>query len=236
MASQLSGSWRTSRRVDVTTRASCGKPERGHLVGGAHRATVALPSRRGFGRCRPPRRHLANVCSRLEPFANSGGRRHREAYISTQPASPGQEARFPGSYEHPRGARCAEVTSCQGPRPSVGLIHRIRTRAEFDHLGRAGRRVRNDVLWCSYLPDPAISPPRVAFAIGRAQGPAVVRNRLRRRLRPILSALSTAHSLPNGHLLVGINRSKIDQMFAMTTDDLTATVADLLHRATQPGR
>ena len=206
------------------------------MVGAAHRAPVALASRRGFGLCRPPCRHLANACSPLEPFANPGGRSHREAHISTQSASPGQEARFSCSYEHPRGTRCSEVPPRQGPRPSLGLIHRIRTRAEFDHLGRAGRRVRNDVLWCSYLPDPAISPPRVAFAIGRAQGPAVVRNRLRRRLRPVLSALSTANTLPNGHLLLGINRSKVDQMFAMSTDELTTTVADLMFRAMQAGR
>lgn len=64
----------------------------------------------------------------------------------------------------------------------------------------------------------------------------MVRNRLRRRLRPILAALSTAETLPHGHLLVGINRSKVDQMFAMTVDELTATVVDLVRRATQVGR
>jgi hypothetical protein len=36
--------------------------------------------------------------------------------------------------------------------------------------------------------------------------------------------------------LLGINRSKVDQMFAMSTDELTMTVADLMFRAMQAGR
>jgi ribonuclease P protein component len=39
----------------------------------------------------------------------------------------------------------------------------------------------------------------VAYALGRAIGPAVVRNRLRRRLR----ALLTATTLPAGFYLIG---------------------------------
>ena len=41
----------------------------------------------------------------------------------------------------------------------------------------------------TYLPDS--SPvPRVAFAVGRRVGPAVVRNRCRRRLRAVLAELA----------------------------------------------
>ena len=41
-------------------------------------------------------------------------------------------------------------------------------------------------LWCRYLDDPDVVPPRVAFAIGRAVGGASIRNRLRRRLRELV--------------------------------------------------
>lgn len=51
------------------------------------------------------------------------------------------------------------------------------------------------------MADPDASPPHVAYAIGRAVGGAVERNRLRRRLRPIMSDL--APSLPPGWYLVG---------------------------------
>ncbi|MDA3015011.1 MAG: ribonuclease P protein component [Actinomycetota bacterium] len=108
------------------------------------------------------------------------------------------------------------------------MIHRIRTRSEFERLERSGRRVRNELLWCSHLPDPSIRPPRVAFAIGRAHGPAVARNRLRRRLRPILSTLAAEGTLPPGHLLVGINRSMSTQVFAASAADLRVQLIDLI--------
>lgn len=47
--------------------------------------------------------------------------------------------------------------------------------------------------------------PCVAFAIGRKVGPAVVRNRLRRRLRDELSALARASMLPPGAYLVALS-------------------------------
>ena len=43
------------------------------------------------------------------------------------------------------------------------------------------------MLWCRYLNDPAVTPVRVGFAVGRSYGRAVERNRLRRRLRAILA-------------------------------------------------
>jgi ribonuclease P protein component len=79
------------------------------------------------------------------------------------------------------------------------LIWRIRDRQSFRRLGAEGRRVRSGVLWCTFVPDPNLSPPRVAFALGRTLGPAVVRNRLRRRLRAVLAAAD----LPPGLYLVG---------------------------------
>ena len=79
------------------------------------------------------------------------------------------------------------------------MIWRIRERSAFTRLAREGRRTRAGVLWCTYLPDPAATPPRVAYALGRAIGPAVVRNRLRRRLRVLLDNTS----LPPGLYLIG---------------------------------
>ncbi|HEX3426933.1 MAG TPA: ribonuclease P protein component [Acidimicrobiales bacterium] len=45
------------------------------------------------------------------------------------------------------------------------------------------------------------TPPRVAYAIGRRVGPAVVRNRLRRQLRAIVAEL--APTLHPGMYLIG---------------------------------
>ena len=54
-------------------------------------------------------------------------------------------------------------------------------------------------MWCSFVDDPDVAPPQVAFAFSRALGNAVTRNRLRRRLRAILSNAD----VPNGLLLFG---------------------------------
>lgn len=79
------------------------------------------------------------------------------------------------------------------------MIWSIRERRAFEQLVRRGSRVRTTTLWCTYALDPTASPPRVAFSIGRAVGPAVVRNRVRRRLRAIVTQLE----LPPGWWLIG---------------------------------
>ena len=123
----------------------------------------------------------------------------REAHLPTEQSSPRQEARLPPPDEHPRRASRAEGTSRQGPAQPVGLIWRIRERSAFTRLALEGRRTRAGVLWCTYIPDPTATPPRVAYALGRAIGPAVVRNRLRRRLQALLAG----SSLPPGLYLFG---------------------------------
>ena len=79
------------------------------------------------------------------------------------------------------------VLKARRPRaaPPVGLIGRIHERRAFERLARRWRRARAGRCGARYLADPTPTPPRVAYALGRAVGPAVVRNRLRRRLRAL---------------------------------------------------
>jgi ribonuclease P protein component len=79
------------------------------------------------------------------------------------------------------------------------LIWRIRERSGFTRLAVEGQRTRAGVLWCTFVLDPINTPPQVAFALGRALGPAVVRNRIRRRLRHLLAAAPP----PAGMFLIG---------------------------------
>ena len=69
----------------------------------------------------------------------------------------------------------------------------------FEALRRTRHRARSGPLRVSWVPagDGATSV-RMAFAIGRRVGPAVVRNRLRRRLRAIVTELGP----PSGDYLV----------------------------------
>ena len=93
------------------------------------------------------------------------------------------------------------------PRPQ---LWRVTDRASFQALRRRGRRVRRGPITVTFLaPDPAspATPPRVAFAIGKATGGAVVRNRVRRRLRAGLRDLLIAERLPAGTYLLGATAS-----------------------------
>ena len=103
------------------------------------------------------------------------------------------------------------------------MIDRIRSRRAFDRLRREGTRVRVDPLWCSFVLDPEISPPRVAFAIGRTVGPAVARNRLRRRLRAILAATS---ELRPGLYLIGTRPAVLELTFGELRDRVGRLVGD----------
>jgi ribonuclease P protein component len=83
----------------------------------------------------------------------------------------------------------------------AGAVWRVRRAATFDELRRDGRRVRSGPLTVTWLPGAAEEPPKLAFAIGRQVGNAVVRNRLRRRLRSLFAELGP--ELPPGTFLVG---------------------------------
>jgi ribonuclease P protein component len=111
------------------------------------------------------------------------------------------------------------------------LIRRIRGRDAFARLARDGTRIRASCLWCAHLPDPTATSPAIAFSISRAVGPAVERNRLRRRLRALLRTATVAGDVPPGLLLVGARPGTAE----LTFDQLATELADLLDRlATRP--
>lgn len=151
-----------------------------------------------------------------------GGR--READISAQHSSPCQEARLSCSDEHPRRARRAQEPSRQGPRPSVGLIHGIRERRAFDRLAAHGARIRRTTLWCTWCPDPDSTATHVAFAFGRAFGPAVRRTTMRRRIRAILHEIDRQSPLPPGLLMIGGRPELIELTFDRLTNEVTSLI------------
>jgi ribonuclease P protein component len=72
----------------------------------------------------------------------------------------------------------------------------VRGRDAFSALSRHGRRVREGPLTVVHREGP--DPARVAFSVSRRVGPAVVRNRLRRRLRALWQDLE----VPTGDYLI----------------------------------
>ncbi len=72
-------------------------------------------------------------------------------------------------------------------------------------------------------------PPRVGFVVSRAVGPAVTRNRVKRRLRELMRGY--LHSLPGGSLLVV--RANAAAAHASQPDlaaDLDSVISRLLRR------
>ena len=106
------------------------------------------------------------------------------------------------------------------------MIGRIHTRTDFQRLRRDGRRVRIEPFWCSHLPDPSSNTAHVAFAINRAVGNAVARNRLRRRLRAVLNQMD----LPNGLYLIGCTPKASE----LTFDQIQRTLGELPKKLQRP--
>ncbi len=79
-------------------------------------------------------------------------------------------------------------------------------------------------MWCSYVNDPSASPLRVAFAVGKAVGPATKRNLIRRRLRALVSTTSEQLAMRNGWLLIGTKPAAAERTFA----ELSIEVSTLL--------
>jgi ribonuclease P protein component len=88
--------------------------------------------------------------------------------------------------------------------------HRLTEGADFTRAVRQGRRAGTSTMVLHLLADPAASPPdeasfgnqppRVGLVVGKVVGPAVTRNKVKRRLRHLVRHRLT--ELPGGALLV----------------------------------
>jgi ribonuclease P protein component len=77
---------------------------------------------------------------------------------------------------------------------------RIRRPQEFRLVTRTGRRAGGRKLSAHLVVIPGGEPAKVGFVVSRAVGPAVVRNRVKRRLRELMRVRLA--SLPGGCMVV----------------------------------
>lgn len=148
----------------------------------------------------------------------------REAHVSAQQAQARQDARLPREDVHPRRSGRAQGTPPEGPPPAGCLIVEprstapLRARRDFEALRDEGRRGSAPLCRVTFLADVPGSPRKVAYAIPRRCGTAVVRNRIRRRLRAALFEL--AGELSAGALLVHPDPACRSAAFAEVRRDL----------------
>ena len=105
----------------------------------------------------------------------------READVSAQQPEAQEDPRIPGPDADARRARGDSGPPSARPQATRRLIWRVRDRATFAALAQARPRRAGPVRVRSVPHRPG--PPAVAYAVGRHAGSAVLRNRLRRRLR-----------------------------------------------------
>lgn len=102
----------------------------------------------------------------------------------------------------------------------------MRGKASFSALRRSARRVRRGPITLTFVPGPPNDPPRVAYAIGRTVGGAVIRNRLRRRLRVVLCEFGPL--LRPGAYLVAAAPGAASLSFGELRNTVAEAVEDLI--------
>lgn len=178
-----------------------------------HRLVGGLPGG-GSAAAPGPRPHGALMTRRTEG----------EAPVPAQQPEAQEDARLPDPDANPGRPVRPEGPTPEGTGASQRLIWRVRDRATFAAFAGTRRR-RNGPLTLTVvaagLPD---DPPRVAYQIGRRVGGAVVRNRLRRRLR---EAVRAQHALlrPGSAYLIGASPEAADASTENLARALGALVA-----------
>jgi ribonuclease P protein component len=145
------------------------------------------------------------------------------------PARP--DPRVPASHGYPGRAGGNQGAPLEGPEPPGSLTWRARGLSTFERL-RRGATARSGPLTVSWAEAPAGGPPALAFAIGKKVGNAVVRNRLRRRLR---EAARRLEGLPAGLYLVRTRPSAAALSFQEISDHLREAVSLLASRQSKAG-
>ncbi len=112
----------------------------------------------------------------------------------------------------------------------------LKKRAEFQRVRGGGRwSAEAFVLEGKARRDDGIEEPRFGFTVTKKLGGAVVRNRIRRRLRAALAELAGVHANPRFDYVVVARQPCFEIEFAKLRDDLTLAF-ERVHRGPKPMR
>jgi ribonuclease P protein component len=147
-----------------------------------------------------------------------------EADIPAEQAKTSEKARVPASDVDPGRPIDHQEPPTSGPTAARRLTWRITDRSTLVRLRREGRRVGRGSVTVWYLSAESPEHPRFAWAIGRKTGGAVVRNRLRRRLRSIVESRARSSTLDRGAYLVSLAPSAAEQSYEELKENVEAAL------------
>tara|TARA_Y100001970_G_C14244247_1_gene866952 strand:- start:2897 stop:3250 length:354 start_codon:yes stop_codon:yes gene_type:complete len=109
------------------------------------------------------------------------------------------------------------------------LIGRLHYKRDFDNLRINGKQVKRRLISVTFNPSDTCSDGvRVAFAVGRSVGGAVVRNRIKRRLRGVfIQMITTNNSIPSGDYLIRVFPGVETKSFVFLSEKLEEIFEDL---------
>jgi len=110
-------------------------------------------------------------------------------------------------------------------------LERLLTRRDYLAVAK-GKRVGRPSFLIQALERPAGGPPRFGFTVTRKIGNAVVRNRVRRRLKEAVRLIGRSAAIPGtDYVLVG-RAGALDRSFDRIIADLAGALAELGARGT----
>jgi ribonuclease P protein component len=124
------------------------------------------------------------------------------------------------------------VNSGPAVRETFSRDDRLRKRRDFEECYASGIRASGRHLQVFFLP--RAHDPRLGLSVARRVGTAVLRNRVRRRLREIFRRNRRAFGGRGGLLVVNVRASAANASFQELLADFLSTVARALSRITSP--
>jgi len=106
---------------------------------------------------------------------------------------------------------------------------RLRKRAEYARCYQAGRRVHGQMVTLHTAPN-SLGHPRLGITASRKVGIAVMRHRLKRRVREIYRRWSERHNLPSVDLVVHFKPAAAAASFSELRQEFERQMTTLVER------
>ena len=178
---------------------------------------------------------------------------NNEKNVPTQQSPTQTDSRLPCPHGHARRTQSAQAPARQGPRPPDGrdsaqaarlgrrrhlglsTANRLRRHAEFVYVQRHGVRFQTPhfVLYAAKLPD--CEGQKLGMTVSRRIGNAVVRNRLRRRVRECFRLSLRESTPPNCGLVVAARAGAAELAAASINAELGTATLKLAQRLRDQG-